>query len=360
MKRSLGLVVLVTATLVAACGGGSSAPDAAPPSSGAKPGTMAISANPRSIPTPQAQDFTDAFNLSQQAGARSMVVTHTWSALEPQPGVYALQDLRNVIALARSTSQRLYIGVQVINTTRREMPADLASQPFDAAAVTSRFRALLDQIVPLFEGRVAYLSIGNEVDVFLGTNASAWAAYQRFYEDAAAHARQRDASLKIGVTATADAASNAAAASLTALNRTSDFVAMTYYPLNADFTVRPPSTVTGDLQKMLAFAGAKPLVLQEVGYPASTQLGSSDAAQAEFVRNVFQAWDGAPGRIPLLNFFLLHDVSPAQCEAWGSYYGLANSANFKAYLCSLGLRRPDSAPKAAWNALLDAARESGF
>lgn len=321
---------------------------------------MAIAANPRSIPTPQVQDFTDAFNLSQLAGARSTVVTYTWSALEPQPGVYALQDLRNATALARNSAQRLYVGVQVINTTRRETPADLASAPLDAAAVTARFRALLDQIVPLFEGRVAYLSIGNEVDVFLGTNAPAWAAYQRFYEDAAGHARQLDPSLKIGVTATADAASNAAAASLTALNRTSDFVAMTYYPLNADFTVRPPSTVVSDMQKMLSFAGAKPLVLQEVGYPASTQLGSSDAAQAAFVRNVFQAWDSAGGRIPLLNFFLLHDVAPAQCEAWGSYYGLSNSANFKAYLCSLGLRGPDGTPKAAWTALLDAARQSGF
>ena len=106
MKRSLGLAVLVAATLVAACGGGGSGPDAAASLAGGRLGSMAIAANPRSIPTPQVQDFTDAFNLSQLAGARSTVVTYTWSALEPQPGVYALQDLRNATALARNSAKR--------------------------------------------------------------------------------------------------------------------------------------------------------------------------------------------------------------------------------------------------------------
>jgi hypothetical protein len=358
MKHSFRLALLVAAAFVAACGGGAKTDSA--PSAPSRPGVMAISSNPRSVPAPVPQDFLDASHLAQGAGARSMVVTYTWSALELQPGVYALQDLRNAIQAARDAQQRIYVGVQAINTSRREVPADLASLPFDAAAMQARFRALLDQIVPLFDGRVAYLSIGNEVDVFLGTDSAAWASYQRFYDSAAAYARLRDPSLKVGVTASSAAIEGPAASLLASLNRSSDFIALTYYPLNADFTVRPPSTVTADLQKMLAFSAAKPLVLQEVGYPAAPLLGSSGTAQAAFVRNVFSAWHDAQGRIPLLNFFLMHDVAPAQCDAWGQYYGLANSANFKAYVCSLGLRSADGAPKPAWDALVNAAGDSGL
>ena len=39
--------------------------------------------------------------------------------------------------IARNSAKRLYVGDQVINTTRRETPADLASAPHDAAADTT-------------------------------------------------------------------------------------------------------------------------------------------------------------------------------------------------------------------------------
>jgi hypothetical protein len=60
-------------------------------------------------------------------------------------------------------------------------------------------------------------------------------------------------------------------------------------------------------------AGSKPLVLQEFGYPADAQ-----------------------------------------------YYGLPNSAEFKSYLCSIGLRKADGTPKAGWNAFTQAATDTGL
>jgi hypothetical protein len=38
------------------------------------------------------------------------------------------------------------------------------------------------------------------------------------------------------------------------------------------------------------------------------------------------------------------------CEEFGRYYGLPDDTNFKAYLCTLGLRQRDGTPKLGWKA----------
>lgn len=111
---------------------------------------------------------------------------------------------------------------------------------------------------------------------------------------------------------------------------------------------------------MLALAGAKPLLLQEVGYPAAASTGSSEARQAAFVSNVFAAWKAEPGRIPLLNFFLLHDFTPQMCSDFGLYYGTSGSANFTDFLCTLGLRHADGTPRSAWPTLQREAQAAGL
>jgi hypothetical protein len=95
-----------------------------------------------------------------------------------------------------------------------------------------------------------------------------------------------------------------------------------------------------------------PVLLQEVGYPSSDVLHSSEAEQVEFVQNVFAAWKSAGDSIPYLNYFLLHDFNEALCGALEGYYGLRNP-NFHAYLCTLGLRQANGTPKLAWQTFVD-------
>ena len=113
---------------------------------------------------------------------------------------------------------------------------------------------------------------------------------------------------------------------------------------------------------MATMAGSKPLVLQEFGYPADAQyLGSSESEQADFIANGLATWSGIGGnKIPFLNVFLMHDFTPALCDYYGQYYLLPNSAEFKAYLCSIGLRKADGTPKAGWNAFAQAAAVTGL
>lgn len=347
---------------------------------------MAISASMRLEPFPTTIEqylavAEEAVNLSYSAGSRGQMTTYTWKKLEPTQGSYSAQEWQGLdwwMTQSQRRSQVNYIGIQLINTTQREMPAGLEALAFDNAQVKARFHALLDKLIGLYKGRILYLSIGNEVDAYLRDRAKVgddqWAAYQRFYEDAVLYVHKLDPAIKVGVTATADGALDQSPTQVAALNAKSDVLILTYYPLQYDqatfaVSVRDPSVVAGDFQRMLAWAGTRPLVLQEVGYPSSTvNIKSSEPKQADFIRQVFAAWSqsGAQSaqqsgqRIPFLNFFPLHDFSAQMCADFTAYYGATGVPGFTDFLCSLGLRQANGTPRLAWPALVEEAKKAGL
>lgn len=365
---------LALLALLAGCGGGG---DASPKSDevpvtpsnlASKPGVLSLSASPRDGPLTQYASLAiEAFKMAFDAGARGQMSTATWHSLEPSQAGFNADEwrkLNDAIQSAQTYALTEYVGIQVINTNKREMPDDLAGLAFDDDKVKRRFHALLDKLILPNKGRIKYLSVGNEVDAYLRAHPSEWSNYRRFYEDAAAYAKSLDAQIQVGVTATGSGAFGESPAELRQLNAVSDVVILTYYPLQFDaqmvVTVRDPSVVQADFKRMLAFAGNKPLVMQEVGVPASPLNSSSEATQAAFVTQVFAAWKDAEGRIPFLNYFLLHDVPQKTCDDWGVYYELAGSPSFKAFLCSLGLRTASGQPKLAWAVFQNEAKSANL
>jgi hypothetical protein len=345
---------------ISACGPpAGKSPAGSSPNAGAR--VLSISANARSQPASATQDFVAAVDLAYNAGARGNFVSYTWKALEPKAGTWSFNDLRGAVDYLGDTRKTvLLVGIQVINTTARETPADLAGAAFDSAEMKARFRALINALKPIIGGRVKYLSIGNEVDVYLSSHPEQWAAYRAFYADAVKAVHASLPGIQVGVTTTFTS-SQTQESKITELNAPSDVYMLTYYPLGASFRPRQPTTVDADITQMLRQAGARPLVLQEVGYPSATELGSSEKAQADFVSLLLDRWSAAgASRIPFLNFFLLHNLARETCDQLAAYYGLGGDANFKAYLCTLGLRRADGTPKSAWQALVSGAKKTGL
>ena len=261
--------------------------------------------------------------------------------------------------MARVRGLAIEVNLQILNTTDKETPPDLVETSFGDPAMLSRFRALFDAVRPLLDSHVRYLAIGNEVDVYLEAHPDEWPAYRAFFEGAAAYVRQQAPWLQVGVASTFGGARGPAAANVAELNQASDVWILTYYPLEGIFQATNPAAPDVDFPAMVDLAGGKPIVLQEVGYPTAERLGSSEAEQAGFVGHVFGAWQAAGDAIPFLNYFLLHDLTDSMCDDLLVYYGLPNE-DFKAFLCSLGLRRADGAAKQGWEAFRDAARAAGF
>jgi hypothetical protein len=201
---------------------------------------------------------------------------------------------------------------------------------------------------------VAYVSVGNGVDMYLARNPAAGPAYRDFYADAVRYLHRAAPWIKVGTTATFSGLVRKARGRMAGLNRVSDIELVTYFPVRGDFAVRRASAPRSDFPRLLSLAGKRPLVFAEVGYPDAPELGSSKAKQAAFVQHVFDAWRRAGARVPFLNFLFLHDLAPSECDAVTGFYGHTGKNRFRPFLCSLGLREYDGRPKPAWQALLRA------
>lgn len=351
-------------------GGGSDSGDPVPsPTPTRPPGVLSISASIRTEPTPADINeliarYLEAFDLAQGAGANGQFSSYTWADLEPTNGDYRLDDLQSAIEHVEAEGLTLLLGLQVINTVARAVPPDLEDVQWNAVLMRTRMRALLDRIFPIVQGHVSYISIGNEVDVYFEplslAQAAEFQAYIIFFEETREYIRANLPGVQVGVTFTAGGLLGAHGAEWAELNDRADALVATYYPLNADFTVRAPDRPLTDFAALAQTAGDKPVVLQEVGYPAATLIGSSENRQAQFISYVFEAWRAADGQIPFLNLFLLHDFSQEQLDWLGPFYGLDDNANFMAYLATLGLRRADGQARVAWDTLLEGSAAAGL
>ena len=315
---------------------------------------LGMAMNPPMIAEPTLQEYVDAVVLAHGAGVNANNFTEKWSVLEPASGIQIDSYIDGLNGYADYFADTLMLGIQVINTTAKETPADLLDVPFDDPQMLRRFEALFDAILARLDHDVRYLSIGNEVDVYLA-NHQEWAAYTAFYDGAVAYVHQVAPSIQVGVTVTYKGLLDHTN-EVMRLNQNSDVLIVTYYPLGDAFTADNPDAPLTDFPKMVELADGLPVVLQEVGYPSADLLNSSEAEQAQFIHSVFAAWQAEGDAIPFLDFFMLTDMSDDFCSELEAYYGLSHP-NFHAYLCTLGLRAADGTPKLAWDAFVeDAAR----
>jgi hypothetical protein len=126
------------------------------------------------------------------------------------------------------------------------------------------------------------------------------------------------------------------------LARVDDATFVTYCPLAGGYRMRSPRAPLHHIPRMVRLAHGRPLVIQEAGHSSAPRLGGSPSAKAAFVRNVFAAWNRAPGAIPFGSFYSLFDLPAAECR---------DRAAATTFLCSLGLQRRDGRAKPAWAAL---------
>jgi len=283
---------------------------------------------------------------AKSLGVQFTCLMAQWSALEPRSGEYRLAELENGVRGLTSAGLRMCITVQTLDTNNRTLPADLRNEPFDSPVVRERFEALLNALAPKLTDAVRYVMLGNEADVYLAAHPNEIEAYAGFVERGREHLRTLRPGLPVGVTTTFNGLRDNPQI-VGRINAAMDVFALTYYPIKSDFRVRPVSDIASDFDQMTQAAGQKPLVFQEIGYPADPRLGSSEDQQAAFVDAIFEAAQAHASQIGFFNFFLLHDFNGQAVEQLLDYYQLGDS-NSRAFLSSLGLKRAYGTPRKAW------------
>lgn len=307
------------------------------------------------------EEYDAAFGLAKQIGMQTLSLSLDWEALEPAPGQYdpTWLEIANIYYPAYHTPLNLVI--RPIHTGTLRVPTNLQHTDFDDPVMAERFMRLLDFIFQTTPDlKIHSLVIGSELDGYLGSDAGRWQAYTEFARVVSDYARAQRPGLRIAFeTMYQGISDDAILPYIQMLNQLSDVIGISYYPLGDNFQVQPLSTVAKDFKFIVEAFPGQTIYFYQLGYPSSELNGSSQAAQANFIREVFSVWDQHADQIGMIQFTWLTEQSSDSVAYFEDYYGYS-SQTFAAFLESLGLRHRDGTPKPAIEALKAEAAARGW
>lgn len=301
-----------------------------------------------------------AFGEAKAAGIQFVELAQQWDEVELSPGSLKSPFLKIANELYPAFDTALVLSINPIDTSSLRVPKHLAGKPFDSAEVIRGFNRFVDFVFAgLPDATIIAVSIGNEVDGWLANDAQKWSEYARFVAAVSKHIKTTQPGIPIGAKTTWPATVVTHRSEIEVINRAADAIMATYYPLNDDFTVRPPTVVKNELSQLVKIAGDKPVFLLETGYPSGSENTSSEPQQAEFIEAVFAAWDQHADSILMVNFVWLYDMSKSDVRSMTKYYAVKTPA-FASFLATLGLKTHEGRDKQAFTSLKTCADMRGW
>jgi hypothetical protein len=288
---------------------------------------------------PQDSNYTydSAFRFCESIGMKETGLFLTWTSIETAPETFnfTYADIANEYYPLYNTPIDLTIAP--IATDVLEVPSDLRKLNFDDSTMIHRFDVMLDSLFKHIPNlQLASLVIGSEVDIYLGSDSAKWYQYINFFKAVSTHARTLRPNIKIACEATYAGLTEADSVYMRKINNLTDHIGVSYYPLSSTYQVLPPDTVKYNFLKIVSLYPTRLIDFYQLGYPSSSSCSSSLTKQADFIKNVFSAWDSFATSIRMIDFTWLHDISPATVTAYSKYYGVSDTS-FLAYLGTLGL-----------------------
>lgn len=307
-------------------------------------------------PLESEQGFAASFEKAKEAGIQVVEINLHWDDIETSQGVY--QDpygILSAITYYGYQNIQVLLTISVINTVKTTVPEYLEGYQFSSPNMVTAFNDMsgwvFSQIDPSVQ--IVGFSIGNEIDIYLGGQAS-WQDYSQFYMETANYSRQQRPGIPVGVKCTITGGLfGGEEAEIQAINSYSDVIMLNYYPIGFQFTVLDPQVVHDHFDSVVESFPGQDIWLTELGYQSgSAYCNSSETKQAQFYHEMFTAWDTHRDEISLVLLDWLHDATEEQVAEWTDYYGLSDPA-FVEFLSTLGLRNQNHTDKYAWLQLLE-------
>ncbi|MCC6899376.1 MAG: hypothetical protein IT377_10405 [Polyangiaceae bacterium] len=349
-------------------GAGASAGDAGVVPAGSR--VLAMEVNP-----PNPADHASKLDVAMGIGVRGIPPTLSWSVLEPTPNKPETTWVSAMNSVYVSRKVDVMLTIPTIDTVSVLVPSDLTQAlelgpgagglAWDDTYVKARFENLLNAVLDAADPNLSlkYLLVGNEVNVYLAAKPdSVWQAYRGFIEAAKTVIQTKRPKAQVGVNVSFNGPKGLDA-KIAALNTNVDVCFVSYYLNGNDFGGMQKNDVATDVDGMLKLCGEKPVVLKEFGYPTGVSTGSLQG-QAQFVGQLFQAWDAHASRIPFVVLSRMYDGKLEECQTEAVAYGIKPGdpayGEFVQFLCTLGFRGYDDTPKPAWKRIETEAKARGF
>lgn len=314
----------------------------------------------------QNNNYDSAYYYAKNGCMESIHLFFPWSTIEVTNGDFDSTYMANTLDLLNIYHPIMGVKAELqiapVNTVAKETPSDLLLVDFDDPIMINRFKIFLDTLfthIPDLE--LSALNIGNEADIYWGTDPTKYSQYKVFLDSIVPYAKQlyfnlHGTNLKVGTTFTFNGLTSASTSALCqSVNDSLDIIALTYYPINSNFTMESPTVVNSDFASLVGIYSdtLQPIYFVECGYSSSDTCNSSELQQSQFYQNVFSAWDTYYDNIKYLTIFKTTDWSQQEVNDFALYYGISDNI-FLEYLRTLGVRTwdNDGTNKSAYETIL--------
>jgi hypothetical protein len=300
---------------------------------------------------PSAGEKLEAKLTTLAAGVRVAVIRAPWSAL----AAGGEADLAAEVAFYEQHEREVIVNFAFVDRRADARPDELTALPWDDAEVFAAADATVDSLLQKLGPSLTGLTLGRDVDVFIEAHPEERLALEAFVSHVSAFAKTHPSAspeLKVAAAVSFEGAVVSPSPSLEALFSSSDIAAISYIPGLAGGSVAPASEVASQLDKMIAAAAGKPILLQTVAYPSDLLAGSSPEKQSLFFDTFWGALGPRRAFFPWVNVAELHDLGPAACEAYAASQGELKDGKPAAFFCSLGLFTSAGEQKPAWSSVL--------
>ncbi len=294
-----------------------------------------------------AAERQEAVELVRRTGANFFELALSWSAAEPSPGRYVLDELVRTARLLRQSGATLQLSLPLVSETARDVPADLSGVAFDDPKLSLRLGRLLDALGPAlldFET----LSLGEAADAYFAQRPDELRAYRRLFDGAVQFLKKKDPRLLVGVTTLAPTESPAPEVAAL-LHQRSPLLLYIYCPFvkGKPFEQRTPADLDRDWKKLLEGSEGRPIAFPVVSYSSSAENGSSPSRQAEFVARLRRFLARADGRRLLFARYVALRDGPAPAAVPPSGVSVLDRKR-SAFLAWRGLETGSGDPKPSW------------
>lgn len=283
--------------------------------------------------------FISAVREQVRLGIESNTISVKWSEISSQN----LKPLADQLGICQLIGGDVVFVLKPIDTSNRTTPESLQNIRFDSPELISQWEDTLLAVAKALPKSTKVIAIGNEVDVYLSEHPEQVDGFLNLIKQSRALLKGAGIQASLGTVTTFEGLRKRPEL-VKKIQSSFEVVMMTYYPINDSFQVLPAETVPSHFDQMVKFADNRPLILTEMGYPSGSANGSSEDAQAEFVKQVFISLKKHEKRIPYANYFNQTDWGNTFLDFFETYYQLKDE-RFRSFLGTLGLTKTDGTRK---------------
>jgi len=303
--------------------------------------------------------YGDHIEAVSQLGASQVGLFLSWNVIEPEVGVHDKTYIDISNSYYPTVGFSIDLTIAVVNTTERNVPADLNKLAWDDPVMIARFKDHIDYLASNITFDVSSINVGSEYDILFGSDKKEWQQFINFFNAVVPHIKKKFPGVILATEPTYFGMKGPGAKYIKELNNITDVVAISYYGLKENGNVEEPDIVHSIFADSVAMYPGRKIWFYQFGYPTSSVIKSSEKKQADFYRETFVVWDKYSEEIEMVAFTWLHDLSEQQAIDTGSIYG-STAQKFTEFLRTLGLRSHTETEKEAYGVIRSEAKKRGW